>query len=162
MCTISLLQSSKATLSPKASLRTADQKDVEEKQRSSYLPASDILTATTTGIETSADQDNFLSTYESSPNRWRWFCGRCGTNIAYTIVMPAGISKSLMDITLGSVDREYLEKEALVPERHLWWDYGVDWIRKLGTEGYGELPIHADYRVGETVTVGKKQGVGHL
>jgi hypothetical protein len=57
----------------------------------------------------------------------------------------------MLDITLGSVDRRLLETEALVPERHLWWDYGIDWIRHLATEGYGALPIHPDYRIADTV-----------
>ena len=94
--------------------------------------------------------DSFLTSYESSHERWRWFCARCGTNVAYTAAMPAGFP-SMLDITLGSVDRRYLDSDALVPERHLWWDYGIDWIRRLVTKGYGELPIHPDYRIAETV-----------
>jgi hypothetical protein len=57
----------------------------------------------------------------------------------------------MLDITLGSVDRRYLDSDALVPERHLWWDYGIDWIRRLAAKGYGELPIHPNYRIAETV-----------
>ncbi|KAF1969706.1 hypothetical protein BU23DRAFT_582460 [Bimuria novae-zelandiae CBS 107.79] len=92
------------------------------------------------------------SAYKSSHERWRWFCSRCGINIASTAVMPAGFP-SMLDITLGSVRREYVDGEALVPERHLWWDYGVDWIQRLATEGYVTLPIHPDYRLTDTVTL---------
>jgi hypothetical protein len=66
--------------------------------------------------------------------------------------MPEGFP-DMLDITLGSVDRHHLDSDALVPERHLWWDYGIDWIRRLATEGYGALPIHPDYRLTDTVTL---------
>jgi hypothetical protein len=61
----------------------------------------------------------------------------------------------MLDITLGSVNRSHLDGDALVPERHLWWDYGIDWIRRLATEGYGALPIHPDYRIADKVTLQK-------
>lgn len=40
-----------------------------------------------------------------------------------------------------------------MPERHLWWDYGIDWIRRLATQGYGVLPIHPDDRIAEKATL---------
>ena len=141
MGTISLARASSATLAPKAAAREGQ----AEEQRGPWTPASDVFTPAPT------DTDHFLKSYESSHERWRWFCTRCGTSIAYTAVMPAGFP-NMLDITLGSVDRRHLESDALVPERHLWWDYGIDWIRRLATKGYGDLPIHPDYRIAETVT----------
>jgi hypothetical protein len=64
--------------------------------------------------------------------------------------MPAGFP-SMLDITLGSVDRRYFDSVALVPERHLWWDYGIGWICRLATEWYCALTIHPDYRIAEAV-----------
>jgi hypothetical protein len=40
---------------------------------------------------------------------------------------------------------------ALVPKRHLWWDYGIGWICRLATEWYCALTIHPDYRIAEAV-----------
>lgn len=109
MASVSLVSANPAKLKQKASER----KDQPEVQGSPWMPASDIFTPA------SVNQDHFLRWYESSNERWRWFCSRCGTNIAYTAVYPAGFP-NMLDITLGSVDRRYLETEALVPERHLW------------------------------------------
>jgi hypothetical protein len=64
--------------------------------------------------------------------------------------MPEGWP-DMLDITLGSVERECLDAHAMVPERHLWWDYGVDWIKSLATEGLGGVPVHPSYQIGETV-----------
>lgn len=142
ICSVSLVPASKSTLAPKA----ASRQDQPDEQHGAWNLASEIFTPTSTSI------DHFLTNYESSNNRWRWFCGRCGTNIAYTAVMPEGFP-DMLDITLGSIQRDHLDSQALIPERHLWWDYGIEWVRKLATEGMGGLPIHPDYRLGDTVTL---------
>jgi hypothetical protein len=142
MGSVSLVRASSATLAPKAAAREGK----AEERRGPWTPASDVF------VPSPANTDHFLKSYESSHERWRWFCTRCGTNIAYTAVMPAEFP-NMVDITLGSVNRHHLESDALVPERHLWWDYGIDWIRRLSTEGYGALPIHPDYHIADTVTL---------
>ncbi|KAF1949905.1 hypothetical protein CC80DRAFT_579187 [Byssothecium circinans] len=142
MGSVSLVRSSTATLAPKAAAREGG---VEER-RGPWTPASDIF------VSSPADTDHFLKSYESSHERWRWFCARFGTNIAYTAIMPAGFP-NMLDITMGSINRRHLEGDTLVPERHLWWDCGIDWIRRLATKGYGALPIHPDYRIADTVTL---------
>ncbi|KAL5118939.1 hypothetical protein ACEQ8H_003068 [Pleosporales sp. CAS-2024a] len=139
MCSASLVAASSATLAPLAAARDGQAPE----PAGAWLPAAAVFTAAAHG-------DHFLAHYESSRDRWRWFCSRCGTNIAYTAAMPAGFPP-MLDLTLGSVHRRHLDGDALVPERHLWWDYGIDWIRRLATEGYGALPIHPDYRIAETV-----------
>jgi hypothetical protein len=145
MAAVSLIPASSATLKQKA----AERKDQPGEQNRPWMPATDVFTPTL------VDQDHFLRWYESSHERWRWFCSRCGTNLAYTAVCPAGFP-NMLDITLGSVERRYLETEALIPERHLWWDYGIDWVRDLSIEGFGgRLPIHLNYHLTETVTLEK-------
>ncbi len=57
----------------------------------------------------------------------------------------------MLDVWIGSVDQEDLEKDWLVPERHLWYYIGVEWIRKFGSEGSGGVPKHGTYLVSEVV-----------
>ena len=57
----------------------------------------------------------------------------------------------MLDIIQGTVDRQDLDGEALAPERHLWWDCGIDWVRKLASEGSGHLPKHPIDNVNELV-----------
>ena len=144
MCTVSLVAASRAMRATKAGARAGQ----PEEQRDPWIPAKNVFTPD----PLPANTDHLLKCYESSEERWRWFCSRCGTNVAYTASMPEGFP-SMLDITLGSVDRKDLDSEALVPERHLWWDYGIDWIRRLATKGYGALPIHPDYRIADTVNL---------
>jgi hypothetical protein len=56
-----------------------------------------------------------------------------------------------LDIWIGSVDQKDLEKDWLVPERHLWYDVGIEWIRKFGSKGSGGVPKHGDGRVDQVV-----------
>lgn len=70
-----------------------------------FAPAAEVF-----GPENlSALKTTFLAQYKSSPARNRWFCGRCGTQLAYSIdagVIPEewGWPK-MLDIWLGTVDR---------------------------------------------------------
>lgn len=57
----------------------------------------------------------------------------------------------MMDIVVGTVDRDYLDGEALMPERHLWWDSGVGWIRDFAVRGSDSLPIHPTHKVDESI-----------
>lgn len=41
----------------------------------------------------------------------------------------------MFDVALGTVDREYLEH--LAPDRHLWWDRAVPWIKDYLDKGDG-------------------------
>jgi hypothetical protein len=142
ICSVSLVTASLATLPSKAAARQSQ----PDEQHGPWIPAAVIFTTMP------ANADHFLASYESSNERWRWFCSRCGTSIAYTAVMPKGFP-DMLDITLGSVERSHLDAHSLIPERQLWWDYGIDWIRRLATEGYGGLPIHPDYRLADKVTL---------
>ena len=92
----------------------------------------------------------FLTFYKSSPDVSRGFCGRCGTNLTFYGKPPEGYTE-MIDIVLGTIDREYLEGYQLSPERQLEWDFGIDWIQKLSIEGQGHLPKYHDYKLDEEV-----------
>lgn len=87
-----------------------------------------------------------LGHYSSSKDRNRWFCLKCGTMLFYTIsegAVPAEWGwPTMLDIWLGTVDRECLEKEYMKPERMLWCEKGVPWIRELARNGAGGVPEH--------------------
>ena len=55
--------------------------------------------------------------------------------------MPPGWP-SVLDIPLGSVDREELEGEWAVPERHVFWERGIGWVKEFAKKGLGDLPVH--------------------
>lgn len=93
--------------------------------------------------------------YASSLGVMRSFCGKCGTNLLF--VYESGKKKNttpMVDIVLGSLDRESLKQPGVRPDRHFYWDSGVDWIKRLVSEGdvslneNGEaLPRHPDSRM---------------
>ncbi|QDS69405.1 hypothetical protein FKW77_004859 [Venturia effusa] len=90
-------------------------------------------------------QETYLGKYESSPNIHRTFCTRCGTGMAYCYAGPkpeAWTLGPIVDIALGTLDLESLEKDGVRPERHGWWEDGVGWIKKLVSEGDGGLIRH--------------------
>ncbi|KAH6666825.1 hypothetical protein B0J14DRAFT_188983 [Halenospora varia] len=140
MVTASLALRSKATPTTTA----PQQRDHLLEERTSWLPGAQVF------IPGEANGDSFLTFYESSENRRRSFCGRCGTNIGYTaflpLPMPAGWP-DMLDIILGTVDREHLEKEFMKPERQLWWDRGIGWVQELSCHGVGSVPIHPSFKV---------------
>lgn len=90
----------------------------------------------------SAPKDSFLAAYNPSKGVTRTFCGRCGTNVSYSRhPMPAGWPE-LLGILLGTIDREDLTKAELRPERHVYWDEGIEWVRTLSSEGDEGMPKH--------------------
>ncbi|MCJ1408890.1 hypothetical protein MMC19_002967 [Ptychographa xylographoides] len=95
--------------------------------------------------------DNYLSTYESSEGVTRTFCARCGTNLTYLRHPLPKEWPMMLDMLLGTVDRDDLDTEAAIPERHLWWNWGVGWIKRLVSDGDNGLPKHPSYRPDETV-----------
>lgn len=64
--------------------------------------------------------------------------------------MPAGWP-DMLDVALGTIDRDYLDSESLSPERQLWWDCGVQWVKDLSSAGVGSLPKHPSYKVDELI-----------
>lgn len=117
-----------------------------DQAREQWLPADDVFQS-----GGPASRDSFLTFYESSENRSRSFCGRCGTNLAYRIHPTPEGWPGMIDILLGTVDRESLNEEWLAPERQLWWECGLDWVRKFATVGAGLSPKHPSYKINELV-----------
>lgn len=63
--------------------------------------------------------------------------------------MPEGWP-DMLDIALGTVNREDLDANALIPERQLWCNYGIGWVKEIATNGMGEdIPRHPSYKVNE-------------
>lgn len=113
--------------------------DVDE-VKDEYAPAVDVF-----DFQNPRLSELCLSFYKSSPKRTRWFCGRCGTPIGYTIdpgVVPEEWGwPPMLDLWLGTVDREYLQEQWMAPERMLWCEKGIGWVRELAREGHA-VPEH--------------------
>ena len=63
-----------------------------------------------------------------------------------------------LDMMMGTLDREDIIREGVRVERQLWWDQGIEWVRRLveegglGAKGQGErLPRHPIWDVREFV-----------
>jgi hypothetical protein len=139
MVTCSVVVRSTASLPADPSKRKDP--SVKAEAMTPWLPAVDVFTSGP------VSNDSFLISFDSSEGRRRFFCGRCGTNLAYVAFpMPEGWP-DMLDIILGTIYREDLEGDALQPERQLWWDCGIDWIQKMATQGVGSLPKHPSYNV---------------
>ena len=103
------------------------------------LPAADVFDHTKSTI-----LDTHLKCYKSSPKRSRWFCGRCGTPIGYTVdpgVMPQNVPP-MLDIWLGTVDADELIAEDMKPERMLCCDRALPWVQKMSRDGCDHIPEH--------------------
>ena len=96
-------------------------------------------------------RDTFLAGYESSEGRTRFFCGRCGTHLAYAINPAPEGWPDVLDIMLGTFDRSDLETGWLEPERHIRWDYGLDWVKEFANRGARGLDKHPTYDVSKLV-----------
>jgi hypothetical protein len=119
---------------------------IPEDDQRTWVPAEEIFPP-----GTKSRDNTTLSFYTSSEGRTRAFCSNCGTQFGYSAYPYPKPWPRMLDIWIGSVDQKDLEKEWLVPERHLWWDVGIEWIRKFGAEGSGGVPKHGIYRVDEEV-----------
>ena len=131
-----------ASYTPRASADSTVKNDV--KAEPTWYPASDIFQV---GPQS---ESTLLSFYKSSDVVTRSFCSCCGTNLAYRHDdMHQFGFPDMLDIVLGTIDREDLEGEAMAPERHLWWDCGFEWVQKFSRKGSGGLPVHGTYMVNE-------------
>lgn len=45
----------------------------------------------------------------------------------------------MLDVVLGSLDKESLETPGVRPDRHFYWRYGVEWVQNLVAEGDGSI-----------------------
>ena len=123
----------------------ADGKLGDAPDRGPWRPATEVF------LSPDPDTKSCLSFFASSANRRRSFCRRCGTMLSYNIFPIPDTYPSdwplMLDILLGTVDREYLDSGALKPQRHMWWSKGVDWIKDFTRAGASDLPIHPESKV---------------
>lgn len=124
------------------SLLPRDAPPIQSGEERTFVPAAQVV------FPAEPPANTLLATYHSSPSVTRTFCARCGTNLTYARhPLPEGWPP-IVDVLLGSVDKEDLERYGLRPDRHVFWDCGVGWIQDLFA-GDGGLPRHprADLRV---------------
>ncbi|KAF7908792.1 uncharacterized protein EAE98_012451 [Botrytis deweyae] len=140
--TSSLLRRSAASQSPTTTSGCTDSRDNadgdsdEEHRRGPWLSAEEIFRPGLSG------DDSFLTAFVSSDARTRYFCGRCGTNIGYRISpMPEGWPE-MLDVMMGTIDKKDLDSDAMIPERAVWVDHSIGWVKKLAREGLGNIPQH--------------------
>ena len=80
----------------------------------------------------------FVTAFNSSPETWRTFCTRCGTNLSFVCLTGRGGDQSTVpeiDVNFGSLDRESLERQGVRPSAHFYCKYGIDWVQKVLWEG---------------------------
>ncbi|KAG8629504.1 hypothetical protein KVT40_003369 [Elsinoe batatas] len=84
------------------------------------MPSKEVLDSTT------------VRSYKSSEDVHRTFCGTCGSTLTYGFdgneTSPYG---PILDLTVGTLDRESLESDGFRVDRQGWWDDGICWIRDL-------------------------------
>ena len=66
-----------------------------------------------------------------------------------------GTDSAFVDVTVGSLDERSLK--LVRPERHGWWDSGVEWIRELMRWGTGEWMVR--HRTGDVKVVVRNEEV---
>ena len=116
-----------------------------EDDKLDWLPASEIFppnNKSNNGSVVVPPPNSFLGAYMASEGVTRTFCKRCGTNITYSRHPMPKEWPEMLAILMGTIDREDLERAELRPERHLWWEKGIDWVQKLFSEGDGGMPKH--------------------
>jgi len=75
----------------------------------------------------------------------RTFCGRCGTHLTFHFTgEPREMSKRagwgrILDIPVGTLDKESVEMEGFKPSYQGWIDDGIPWVKRLLKEGEKSL-----------------------
>jgi hypothetical protein len=96
----------------------------------------------------------YLGHYMSSKDVHRCFCARCGTSVLYSFMGDRGPSWTLgtvVDIALGTLDKQDLEREGVRPDRHLWWNHGIGWVKEMLMDGDSGMLRHPHGRPSERV-----------
>lgn len=89
--------------------------------------------------------ESYVGHYSSNGTSHRTFCTRCGTPMTFNFSGDRGEDwklDTLVDVAMGTLDRESLETEGLRPDRHGWWSDGIPWIRGMMYMGTGPLVRH--------------------
>jgi hypothetical protein len=119
---------------------------VEFSINSTWTPAAELLKKEDLEIQKPPP----FKLYRSSEPSFRGFCENCGTMLCYRSRkgFPDGWP-DMVDILVGTVDREDLEKEWMKPQRELSWDMGIPWIQDLARDGTVKVdtPRHPLWKV---------------
>ena len=115
MVSVSILPRS-SPLPPLTAVRVEPPDDNTERL---WIPAVEVFAPST------APSDSFLATYKSSEAVNRTFCARCGTPLTYSRYPVREPWPDKLDMYLGTVDRQDLEREYMAPDRHVWWNYRI-------------------------------------
>jgi hypothetical protein len=103
--------------------------------RPPYLPATDVLRAIEGSGQTSGSTWlRFFHSFACGSSFSRSFCARCGTQVCFHFnlqpefchggELPDGWA-DVFDLNLGTVDREFLENEWLIPSSEVNFKHGV-------------------------------------
>lgn len=126
-----------------------DNKEVDSKE--TWVPATSIFLPSNPSNPSSPQASSPLGTYTSSSNRTRHWCPKCGTHLAYRVHPMPDEWPEMLDILLGTIDREDLElDENMIPERVVWDECALDWVKDLVVGGL-KVPVHARTSVKEKV-----------
>ncbi|KAL9610189.1 MAG: hypothetical protein Q9167_005093 [Letrouitia subvulpina] len=134
--------------SPMPPLQTTRVELPNDDAERAWVPAQDVFRPSST-LDVPAD--SFLRAYKPSEDVTRTFCGRCGTNVTYSRHPMPDDWPEMLDILMGTVDKECLEKEELKPDRHVWWGKGIGWVKSLFDEDGREIPKHPLARLTDRV-----------
>jgi hypothetical protein len=137
--------------------RPADGDDDDEREPSyadPFSPTEAVAFSPHRVVSPDADllRWSYLACFQSSPDVRRCFCARCGTTLTYAFtgtLPPDAKMPPLVDVALGSLDADCLA--GVKPERHCWWDDGVDWVKKLVWKGDTSLLRHPAGRINQLV-----------
>ena len=83
--------------------------------------------------ETTYIDDTYIGLYQSSSKAIRAFCSKCGTPVMYVYIprpLPPGATSGGLDLYLGTVDREDLERLGGL-DRFVNCNLGIDWVKNL-------------------------------
>lgn len=135
------------------SLRLAPHDATGDSQRPPYVPAHGILSGveSTSGtwLRVFCSTNKKVDGWDVDKHIYRSFCGRCGTNIAYLIYPMPFKFRDMIDVVVGTVDRADMEQPWMQPERQLWHNYGVPWIKDVVKDMDG--PIHPSFSTAEFI-----------
>ncbi|KIY01791.1 uncharacterized protein Z520_01929 [Fonsecaea multimorphosa CBS 102226] len=87
----------------------------------------------------STSTSTYVSRFCCTDRATRVFCSRCGTNLTYLSHKYLDTPQAFVDVAVGSLDPGSIELAK--PDRHGWWDFGVDWIKTLLRKGDGGFMI---------------------
>ena len=129
-----------------------DQAEADAK-RPAYEPSADVLRAT---------EDNgargtwlrFWHSFDCSSNFSRSFCGRCGTQVGFHLRLRAEYCYGgklpngwgdIYDINVGTVDREFLDKEWFQPQSEVNFKHGIPFGKKVAATALGLRHLEKSY-----------------